>query len=155
MWHYIYDLLRRVVLKRREFLKSSMLASVAFGGGFVFLNDAIAADLPVKMYKKVMLSDASGKPIWFDTIAKDSPYIFCYPFNATPNFLLLLDAPVVPAKYQTNDGGSYNVPGGIGPDKTMVAYSAICPHQWSYPTREFSVINYYAKKSKDVYLVAN
>jgi len=135
-------------LERREFVKNSFLGTVAFAGGFVFLNDARAADLPVKTYKKALLTDAGGKPVWFDTIAKDSAYIFNYPFASTPNFLLFLDLPVKPMQYSTIEGKTYDAPGGSGKDKNLVAYSAICPHQLSYPTKDFSVVNYYNKKEQ-------
>jgi arsenite oxidase small subunit len=135
-------------LERREFVKKSLLGTVAFAGGFVFINDARAADLPVVAYKKALLTDANGKPIWFDTIAKDAAYIFNYPFAATPNFLLFLDLPVKPMQFTTIEGKSYDAPGGAGKDRNLVAYSAICPHQLSYPNKEFSVINYYDKKEQ-------
>lgn len=135
-------------MKRREFLKNSAFASVAFAGGFIFINDARAADLQVTKYKKALLVDQAGKPLWFDTMAKDAAYMFNYPFASTPNFLLMLDLPVKPMTYSTNEGKTYDAPGGLGKDRTLVAYSAICPHQWSYPTKEFSVINYYNKKEQ-------
>lgn len=133
-------------MERREFLKKSAFTSIAFAGGFVFLNDARAADLPIAMYKKSLLTDSTGKPLWFDSIAKDAAYMFNYPFASTPNFLLLLDLPVKKMTLSSNEGKSYDATGGIGGEKNLVAYSAICPHQWSYPTKEFSVINYYNKK---------
>ncbi len=111
-----------------------------------FLNDARAANLQVTRYKQALLVDAQGKPIWFDTIMGDVPFIFNYPFAATPNFLLLLDLPVKSMEYPTSEGGKYQAPGGIGNGKNLVAYSAICPHQWSYPTKDFTVVNYYNKK---------
>jgi len=133
-------------LERRDFLKTCAVSATLVAGGVIFLNDARAAELPITMYKKALLTDASGKPIWFDKIAPDSAFIFNYPFASTPNFLLLLDLPVKAMEHTTSDGSAYKAPGGIGGGKNLVAYSAICPHQWSYPTKDFTVVNYYNKK---------
>ena len=37
-------------------------------------------------------------------------------------------------------------PGGVGPSQSIVAFSAICAHQMSYPTREISFISYRAER---------
>lgn len=133
-------------MERRDFLKTCAVSATLAAGGIIFLNDARAANLPVTRFKQVLLTDTTGKPIWFDTLTNDTPYIFHYPFASTPNFLLLLDLPVKSMEYSTNEGDKYQTPGGIGIGKNLVAYSAICPHQWSYPTKDFTVINYYNKK---------
>ena len=112
-------------MERRDFLKTCAVSATLVAGGAVFLNDARAADLPVTMYKKALLTDVVGKPIWFDTITPDVPFLFNYPFASTPNFLLLLDLPVKAMDYQTSSGDKYNAPGGIGKGKNLVAYSAI------------------------------
>jgi len=36
---------------------------------------------------------------------------------------------------------------GVGARHSLVAYSAICAHKLSYPTREISFISYRAEKS--------
>jgi len=135
-------------LQRRDFLKTCAVSATLVAGGVVFLNDARAADLSVTMYKKALLVDGMGRPLWFDTITPDVPFMFNYPFAATPNFLLFLDLPVKPMDYTTSEGSKYKAPGGIGKGKNLVAYSAICPHQWSYPTKDFTVVNYYGKKDQ-------
>jgi len=135
-------------LERRDFLKTCAVSATLVAGGVVFLNDARAANLSVTMYKKALLTDGNGKPLWFDTITPDVPFIFNYPFAATPNFLILLDVSVKSTEYSISDGSKYTAPGGAGKNKNLVAYSAICPHQWSYPTKDFTVVNYYGKKDQ-------
>jgi Rieske Fe-S protein len=49
-------------------------------------------------------------------------FTFNYPLRNEPNFLLNL----APGPGKT--GGATNVPGGVGPQKSIVAYSAICQH---------------------------
>src|SRR6185436_1402830 len=38
-------------------------------------------------------------------------------------------------------------PGGVGPRGSIVAYSAICAHKLTYPTRDISFISYRAEKT--------
>jgi len=47
----------------------------------------------------------------------------------------------------TADQRSYEWRGGLGPRRSIVAYSAICAHQLAYPTREISFISYRIEKS--------
>jgi arsenite oxidase small subunit len=59
---------------------------------------------------------------------------------------LLFDRPreeVKPVDVKLKDGKTYKWQGGVGSKKSIVAYSAICAHQWSYPTKQYSFINYY------------
>jgi len=70
-------------------------------------------------------------------------YIFHYPYAATPCFLLNLGKPTPQAvTLKTENGASYEWPGGVGPHRAIVAYSAICAHRMSYPTRQISFISY-------------
>jgi Rieske Fe-S protein len=43
---------------------------------------------------------------------------------------------------RTESGQPYRWEGGIGPDKAVVAYSAICAHKMTYPTKQVSFIAY-------------
>ena len=42
----------------------------------------------------------------------------------------------------TEDGRQYEWTGGIGPDRSVVSFAAICAHKMSYPTKQISFINY-------------
>ena len=56
--------------------------------------------------------------------------IFHYPYAATPCFLLNLGRPLsLPAELKTAAAQPYRWPGGVGPQRSIVAYSAICAHQ--------------------------
>ena len=48
---------------------------------------------------------------------------------------------------KTVDGQSYEWQGGVGPARSVVAYSAICAHKMSYPTKDISFISFRAEKS--------
>jgi Rieske Fe-S protein len=47
----------------------------------------------------------------------------------------------------TERGESYVWPGGVGPKKNLVAYSAICAHKLAYPSSQVSFISFRDKPS--------
>ena len=51
------------------------------------------------------------------------------------------------AQLKTADEQTYEWPGGVGAEHSIVAYSAICAHRLTYPTREISFISYRDEKS--------
>ena len=127
-------------MERRDFLKFCAAASVA--------SPALAADAKPKLYQRALLVDAKGGALRASAIAPKRNLIFHYPFAATPCFLLNLGAPVRAAvQLKTVDGQSYEWQGGVGPARSVVAYSAICAHKMSYPTKDISFISFRAEKS--------
>jgi Rieske Fe-S protein len=48
---------------------------------------------------------------------------------------------------KTEDGSAYEWSGGVGPDRAIVGYSAICAHRMSYPTPQISFISYREKST--------
>lgn len=73
-------------------------------------------------------------------------YCFFYPYVSTPCFLVNLDAPIEPTEPAAGDAR----PGGVGPACSVVAYTAICPHEWSHPDVEFSPLQYVAPGDRAV-----
>ena len=119
------------------------LCAAAAAAGLNPANPAQAASLRPRFYTRVQLVDAAGQPLRAASIAPNSNYIFHYPYAATPCFLLNLGKPArQAATLQTEQGASYEWPGGVGPGSSIVGYSAICAHQLSYPTRQISFISY-------------
>ena len=91
----------------------------------------------------MLLVDESGQPLRTASVTAGRNYIFHYPYAATPCFLLNLGKPTPQAvTLKTENGVSYEWPGGVGPQRAIVAYSAICAHRMSYPTRQISFISY-------------
>jgi Rieske Fe-S protein len=82
-------------------------------------------------------------PLRASQLAPHADYVFAYPHEGTPCFLLHLGRPVPAARVPLREGGDYVWPGGAGPGGAVVAYSAICPHTYTHPTRETAMIRYF------------
>jgi len=131
-------------MDRRAFVKAcGSVATLSFLSS-AFLTETLKAQTnEFKKYKKALLLKKDGNPIKPEDIQVGKQYLFFYPYRSTPAFLLNLGKEVKPAKVKLSDGSSYLWPGGVGPQKSIVAFCAICQHQLSYPTPEYSFINYY------------
>ena len=103
---------------------------------------AFAADARPKPYSRVLLVDELGDPIRASKLRPLSNYVFHYPFEATPVFLLQLEKPALPQALSLRNNDSYTWPGGVGAQRSIVAYSAICAHKLVYPTRDVSFISF-------------
>lgn len=125
-------------MKRRDFI------GLCAAGTAVGFEQALAAGgLRPRFYSRVLLVDESSQPLRTASLAASRNYIFHYPYAATPCFLLNLGKPTQQAvTLKTENGVSYEWPGGVGPDRAIVGYSAICAHRMSYPTRQISFISY-------------
>jgi arsenite oxidase small subunit len=131
-------------MERRQFLTTCAVLS---GGGFLAF-DAARADTPPQLYSRTRLTDVHGRPIRARDLAVDTNYVFQYPFAATPCLLVSLSRPaVVPANLRREDGTEYAWRGGVGADRNVVAFSAICAHKLAYPTREVSFIRFQRERS--------
>ena len=125
-------------MKRRDFVQlcaaSAACSAVAPG--------AAAAPLQARLYRKVKLVDEKRQPLRLESLETGANYVFDYPYEATPCFLLRLDRAVAAADLRTESGAPYRWEGGIGAQKNIVAYSAICAHKLTYPTKVVSFIGY-------------
>ena len=125
-------------MKRREFVQ---ICAAATGGAALPLP-AQAANLSARMYKRAKLVDDKGVAIQLDTLKPGTNYVFDYPYASTPSFLIRLDRAVNAVDLRTEAGHQYRWEGGLGEGKSVVAYSAICAHKLTYPTRQVSFIGY-------------
>lgn len=103
---------------------------------------AIAADARPRTYTRALLVNERGDPMKASSLKPLTNYVFHYPFEATPVFLLDLGKPALPHSLSTRDRDAYAWPGGVGVRRSIVAYCAICAHQLVYPTREVSFISF-------------
>ncbi len=126
-------------MERRDFIRVCAASAIAFHGAPV----PAASDVRPRGYARTLLTDDGGRPLRASQLSVGENYVFHYPFEGTPCFLLNLGKPTgrnVPLK--TGTGADYQWPGGVGPRQAIVAYSAICSHQLTYPTRQISFISY-------------
>jgi arsenite oxidase small subunit len=128
-------------VRRREFIK--FCAATAAGGA-----PAIAADARPRFYTRAKLVGEGGAPLRAKAIPARRNLIFHYPYASTPCFLLNLGRPAAASVVlKTEAGESYEWRGGVGAARAVVAYSAICAHKLTYPTRDISFISFRAEKS--------
>jgi arsenite oxidase small subunit len=133
-------------MERRDFLKICS-AGAATAGGFA-APSLLAADARPHLYQRALLVDGRGQPLRAKAIPANRNLIFHYPYASTPCFLLNLGKPAkASAQLKTVDNQAYEWRGGVGPARSVVAYSAICAHQLTYPTRDISFISFRAETS--------
>jgi len=128
-------------MERRGFIKFCAASAAALG------SPGVAADARAQFYSRARLVDEKGAPLRAAAIPVNRNFIFHYPFAATPCFLLNLGRAVKPAQLKTVAGEPYEWNGGVGAVRSVVAYSAICAHRLSYPTKDISFISFRTEKS--------
>jgi len=134
---------------KRNLLKLAAVAGVLGVGAGGVVGGALQYVRPpavgISSFPKTQLFDVDGKaltltrvggsPTGSPTVYQNQEYhvgtaddlVFDYPLTNEPNFLLNLYPANGAAPSPTNPG-AMNVPGGIGPNKSIVAFSAICQH---------------------------
>lgn len=117
---------------KRNVLKLLVVAGAlgAAGGGLAggALQYAQPPQVGLSSFPKVQLLDLDGSPLTASKVMGEYNYLtsdvltFNYPLTNEPNFLLNLAPPT------GQIGGASGVVGGVGPRKSIVAFSAICQH---------------------------
>src|ERR687895_2068880 len=124
-------------MERRSFIRACAAAAVTVSA----LADA--KDLRPRFYARSQLWHEGKQPLRASRLVVGRNYIFHYPFEGTPCFLINLGQPTgMKVLLKTENGSTYEWPGGVGPQRGVVAYSAICSHRLTYPTRQISFISY-------------
>ncbi len=135
-------------MNRRGFVRACALAGAAASAPELIAQALAQQGATPRLYGRVRLVDADGRPLRSKAIPVGRNLIFHYPFAGTPCFLLNLGKPTRPsAILKTTDARSYEWRGGTGASGGVVAYSAICAHKLTYPTPEISFISYRAEKT--------
>jgi Rieske Fe-S protein len=109
---------------------------------------AFGADAKPRLYARAVLTNEYGDPLKTSQLQPQINYVFHYPYEATPNFLLKLGQPAPAQVLSTQSKDSYVWPGGVGPQANLVAFSAICAHQLVYPTEQVSFISFRKTRAK-------
>lgn len=126
-------------MDRRQFIESCSAAGCLLAAGH---QPVLAADARPRAYAPALLVDEGGEPLRASRLQPLENYLFHYPFVATPAFLLELGRPAQPQQLRTRDRSRYDWPGGVGRQRSIVAFSAICAHQLVYPTPQVSFISF-------------
>lgn len=126
-------------MERRDFIRVCAASALGLGTQETFA----AADAQPRRYARTQLTDETGQLLRAANLAAGENYVFHYPFAGTPCFLLNIGKPTAQnVTLKTENGAAYQWPGGVGPQRAIVGYSAICSHQLTYPTRQISFISY-------------
>jgi len=129
-------------MDRRDFIQTCALSAA------VGLPALAQENASPRYYNRAQLVDAAGLPIKSRSLAAQRNFIFHYPYTGTPCFLLNLGKPVkAAAALKTADAKSYLWQGGVGANASVVAYSAICAHRLTYPSRQISFISFRSDSS--------
>ncbi len=121
---------------RRNVLKLAGVGAMILAGGGLgaaAIQYVQPPSVGLTSYPKVQLIDADGKPLTVAgveseyNVTQSSLLLFNYPLRNEPNFFLNL-APANGQKPTPSNYGAWNVPGGVGTNGTIVAFSAICQH---------------------------
>ncbi|WP_405225877.1 twin-arginine translocation signal domain-containing protein [Lentisalinibacter sediminis] len=127
-------------LDRRQFLKVCAGAGLAVAANPGLMARPAGELLPGATARLV---DSDGQTLRPADLSVGESYVFHYPYVTTPCFLIDLGARAEPgAELTTADGRAYRWSGGAGPGRSIVAFSAICAHRMSYPTRAVTFIDY-------------
>jgi Rieske Fe-S protein len=121
---------------RREFLREAACVAGAWAASGAL--PAVAGT--TQPHPRSLLVDAFGSPIAARALKAGEAFVFAYPFVATPAFLFALPAAVAPTALADEARAAYDAPAGVGPARTVVAFSAICAHKLMYPTPQISFI---------------
>lgn len=129
-------------MERRDFIKFCAASAAAAGA------PAVSADARPHFYERVKLVGEDRAPLRARDVPANRNLIFHYPYATTPCFLLNLGRPVQGvALLKTENNQPYEWRGGVGAGRSIVAYSAICAHKLTYPTRDISFISFRAEKT--------
>lgn len=133
-------------MDRRSFIKVCGVSAAAIAAG---TQAQLVYSGTAKDFARVKLVDANGQPLKASSLSQSEAYVFGYPYAGTPCFLISLPkAAPAGASLKTEAGEEYSFAGGVGPNKNIVAYLAICTHQLAHPEKKGSVMGYNAGHSE-------
>ncbi|MFG1449334.1 MAG: Rieske 2Fe-2S domain-containing protein [Thermoplasmataceae archaeon] len=140
---------------KRTFLKAmGVLAAGAAVAGVVtgVVKNVITQPSGLSAFPTLQIVNSDGSPLHTNDVPinEEHPFLFYYPLDNDPNFLLRLshntsgEITLPPSRTVIPATGQYfNSPGGVGPHGNVVAYSAICQHLGCVPP----IIHYYTPGS--------
>ena len=122
---------------RRELMRQAACVAGAWAASGAL---PVVAGGETRSHPRSLLVDAQGRPWQARQLKKGETFLFNYPYTASPVFLFSFEQEVKPADLLTEGKERYASPGGVGPGRSIVAFSAICAHKLMYPTPSISFI---------------
>jgi arsenite oxidase small subunit len=122
--------------ERRELMRQAACVAGAWAASTAL--PAVAGE-PQKQARSQLVNHL-GDPFVARQLKVGEPHLFNYPFVASPVFLLVMEREVSAVELTTEAQQRYASPAGVGPNKSIVAFSAICAHKLMYPTPQLSFI---------------
>ncbi len=118
-------------MHRRGFMIGCAAAGAAFDAGALAQTIGRAADSDLtgtpRSWPRALLVDADGHAVAAGDVAARHTLLFHYPFAGTPAFLRNLGRPTRRSvSLPTEDHGACTWHGGVGPERSIVAFPAIC-----------------------------
>ena len=127
-------------LDRRRFIKLCSALAASFATRAHALTDNASQSTKSN---RVLLTDQWRQPVTVSSLEVGETYLFHYPYVSTPCYLIDLgEATENDIELATQSGERYRWQGGIGPRRSLVAFSAICAHKMTHPLKAVSFINY-------------
>jgi arsenite oxidase small subunit len=124
---------------RRALMREAACIASAWAAAGVL--PALAAPAgQTQRYARTLLVDRFGDPLQSRKLAIGEPQLFNYPFASSPVFLIALGHRIEGTELVTEARQPYASPAGVGPNQSIVAFSAICAHKLMYPTPQISFI---------------
>jgi arsenite oxidase small subunit len=122
---------------RRDLMRQAACVAGAWAASCAL---PVVAAGEVQRHPRSLLVDAQGSPWRARQLKQGEAFLFNYPYTVSPVFLIAFEHEVKPAELVTEDKKRYAAPAGVGPHKSIVAFSAICAHKLMYPTAAISFI---------------
>jgi arsenite oxidase small subunit len=122
--------------ERRDLMRQAACVAATWAAAGVL--PAVAGE--PQPHARSRLVNHLGDPFLATQLKVGEPHLFNYPFVASPVFLLAMDKAVAAMSLTTEAKQSYTTPPGVGPNRSIVAFSAICAHKLMYPTPALSFI---------------
>ena len=124
-------------VRRRELMRQAACVAGAWAASSAL---PLVAAGELQRHPRTLLVDSHGSPWPARQLRSGEAFLFNYPYTVSPVFLLAFEHEVKAAELVTEDKQRYWAPAGVGPNKSIVAFSAICAHKLMYPTSAISFI---------------
>jgi len=123
--------------RRRQLMRQAACVAGAWAASSAL---PVVAAGEVQRYTRSLLVDEHGSPWLARRLKPGEAFLFNYPYAVTPVFLIAFEQEVKAAELTTKDNRRYVAPAGVGPKRSIVAFSAICAHKLMYPMPTISFI---------------